>query len=174
MQIFGNLKLMMEQMLQVHKSTGSKDGCAGLLLFRRPNGKIMVFQTLTGFKVIDFIVSDECDLSIDYVFINLSYGMKKFTKATARLVLHELSLVEIYAHQAYFYSNCGIDFTYIANTPEIKDQLIHGWRDSSSTEVIGRWSNGSADIDNILNEIGHHKTMRVSRNQKIRNIDMET
>lgn len=174
MKIYNSIENAVNAILNKHKGVTSRFGCSGQLMFRRPNGKIMVFQQFTGFKILDFIISDNRDLSIDHVSIGYTLALNKKIVSTSRVTLHDLTFIEIYKHQAYFYSKCGIDFTYIENSLEVKNNLINGWCDSSSKKVIGKWSSTDSEIDSILDELGHHRTIKVSKKTKVRNIDMET
>lgn len=157
-----------------HRHPGIKvkvgGGCYAMKFLRTPSGARIPFEEIKGFRLIDFHTSENTVI-IDQLACGLSFKGAYTQTMSARLILQDLVIVNVYDHQTDFFSLGSIDFTYMEKTKDAQAQLLAHWENPSKGDIRAQWTRDDPDIDRLLDQIGCHPVIQQVV-QFGRNIDM--
>jgi len=130
-----------------------KGGAYALKMFRKSDGKRIIFEETKNFRIFDWNVHDKNMLCIDTIAVGLAFKGHKKISQSSRLFLHDLAVINVYDHSAEFYSRNSIDFAYVEHSYESEQQILQEWVRGSPGIMRAQWVNEEDDIDRLLTEL---------------------
>ena len=128
-------------------------GAIAYKFIRKPDGRRIAFEYSKGFKIFNFKVPDSSTLVIEQLSSGYEFKGSYKHVMSSMLYLTDLSVINIYEHQADFYSWNSIDFSYVENIGEVNIKMLQDWIHNTNDNLIAQWKSSDDHVDRILEEI---------------------
>jgi len=169
------LEEVIEFVLQRHKKIRDRSqegGVRASLMWRKSDGKRIVFSEINNFRIFDWDVLPGNALSIQTIATGFAFRGNKEIQQTSRTILSDLAVINVYDWAAEFFSENSIDFAYTMNTEDADFQHLYEWSKGSPGELRATWVNEENDTEAILNGLHGGRKIFV-KDLSSRKVDMD-
>lgn len=171
------LEEVVEYILNRHKKIRDRSqegGVRASLMWRKSDGKRQVFSEMNNFRIFDWDVLPNNSLSIQTIATGFAFRGNKEIQQTARTILSDLAVVNVYDWAAEFFSENSVDFAYTMNSEDANFQHLHEWTKGVPGELRATWINENNDTEAILNNLsGGRKVFVIDQNSRQVDMDFE-
>lgn len=154
MKRFETLPDLMTFIQTKHRKINSKQGgVQGYKMFRKPDGRRILFEEIKGFRIFRFQAVDDRTLTIDTLATGFAFRNNEKITVSSRLFLPDLAVINVYDHRAEFFSSSSIDFAYIEDDKVVELQMLEEYINDDPGIVRAQWLAKDDDVDRILDEV---------------------
>lgn len=156
-----------------HRMVNARNaGVHAFKLLRKPSGRRILFEEIHGWRIFKHKVFNETTLVIDTLATGLQFKGNKEVRASSKLFLDDLMVVNVYDHRAEFFSGSSIDFVYVEADYAVELEMLSEWVNEKPGIMRAQWLNPKEDYDKILDEISIGGKSVVLSDDKPRFINM--
>jgi len=160
--------------LQRHKKIrdkGQEGGVHGTFMYNR-GGKRVAFAEVNNFRIFDWDVLPNNCLSIQTIATGYTFRGNKQIQQTARTILSDLAVINVYDYAAEFFSENLVDFAYTMNTEDGYFHHLIEYSRSKTGELRATWVNESNDTERLLMSLASGPKI-ILADDPSRNVDMD-
>lgn len=140
-----------------HQIVDTPHSIIGYSMLKRPNEESrIIFEQINGFKISDFSVRGQ-NICLRTIASGFSFKGNVKLSVLGELCLQHLSVINVYESHSEFLSNNAIDFTYVINNDDVKNELLFEWIGKFNSNLLAQWLSGDESNDRILKEIRNKK-----------------
>lgn len=145
---------IVEYIQKKHRQVNARNaGVHAFKILRKPSGRRILFEEIHGWRIFKHKVFNDSTLVIDTLATGLQFRGNKEVRASSKLFLEDLMVINVYDHRAEFFSSSSIDFAYVEAEYAVELQLLSEWVNEDPGVMRAQWINPQEDYDKILDEL---------------------
>jgi len=141
------------EFIRVNHNELNTKGVYCLKLFRRSDGIRVPFEEMKGVRILDFTVYNPNTVIVQQHSHGVISKGKALTAFDSTLYLHDLIMVNVYDYSAEFFTDHGIDFTYLQQSKNAKMVMLAEWVHDVSRILRAQWFKDE-ETEKLLSEVG--------------------
>ena len=149
-----SLDEIVEFMQRKHRLINARNaGVHAFKMLRKPSGRRIIFEEIHGWRIFRHRVHDETTLIIDTLAVGLQFKGNKEVRASSKLYLEDLMVINVYDHRAEFFSGSSIDFAYVEADYAVELQMLSEWVNENPGVMRAQWITPKEDFDKVLDDL---------------------
>lgn len=149
-----NIDEIIEYIQRKHRLVNSRSaGVHAFKMLRKPSGRRILFEEIHGWRIFKHKVFDETSMTIETLATGLQFKGHKEVRASSKLYLDDLVVINVYDHCAEFFTGSSIDFAYVESDYAAEIELLSEWINNDPGVLRAQWLTPNDDYNRILDEI---------------------